>query len=150
MHNWFALLGLSICVALAACAPPREKQADQAKEPQSIIGQKTQQIGEFDPEAGRRETVSDVQNASTPMGAALKAYGPTVSRLAKMQIDQALNLFYAEHERYPRDHEEFMERIIRANNISLPVLPGGAEYQYDVKNHKLVTVQARENPGDPE
>lgn len=48
------------------------------------------------------------------------------------------------HERYPKDHEEFMTQIIKANNINLPVLPGGRKYQYDVENHELVIIEAPE------
>ena len=58
-----------------------------------------------------------------------------------MQIQQAVNLFYAAEGRYPRDFVEFNERIVKPNNIQLPKLPGGAKYQYDVENHKLVVVK---------
>jgi hypothetical protein len=42
----------------------------------------------------------------------------------------------------PKDHEEFMTQIIKKNNIQLPVLPGGRQYQYDVENAELVVVEA--------
>jgi hypothetical protein len=35
-----------------------------------------------------------------------------------------------------------MTRIIKENQIKLPVLPGGARYAYDVENHKLKIVRA--------
>ena len=35
--------------------------------------------------------------------------------------------------------------IIKENNIKLPVLPGGKQYQYDVPNHQLVVIDA---PGE--
>jgi hypothetical protein len=35
-----------------------------------------------------------------------------------------------------------MTRIIKANNIKLPVLPGDGKYAYDVENHKLEVVRA--------
>ena len=35
-----------------------------------------------------------------------------------------------------------MEKIIKANRIELPVLPGSKKYQYDVENHKLVVIDA--------
>ncbi|MGE3316257.1 MAG: hypothetical protein AB7O26_14160, partial [Planctomycetaceae bacterium] len=59
-------------------------------------------------------------------------------------VQQALNLFHAEHERYPKDHAEFMEKIIKANNIQLPELPEGFKYKYDVENHKLEAVKPLE------
>jgi hypothetical protein len=42
-----------------------------------------------------------------------------------------------------------MEKIIKANNIQLPVLPGNKIYQYDVENHKLVVVEAPAAPDAP-
>ena len=35
-----------------------------------------------------------------------------------------------------------MEKIIKANQIQLPLLPGGKRYQYDEANHALVVVDA--------
>ena len=49
-------------------------------------------------------------------------------------------LFRSGH--FPKDYDEFMTQIIKANNIQLPVLPGGKQYQYDVENHRLVVVDA--------
>lgn len=100
----------------------------------------TDKIGKFDPTAGRK--VSNSKGTySNPLTGALEMYGPTVERLSKMGIDRAVGLFHAEHGRYPKDYDEFMSRIIKANNIKLPVLPGQLEYQYDEENHKLVVVE---------
>jgi hypothetical protein len=35
-----------------------------------------------------------------------------------------------------------MTRIIKENNMKLPQMPAGLEYQYDVENHKLVVIQS--------
>ena len=70
----------------------------------------------------------------------MAGYGPAVQKISKLGIEKALGFFNATHGRYPKDHEEFMEKIIKANDIQLPVLPGGRQYQYDVENHKLVVV----------
>lgn len=55
-----------------------------------------------------------------------------------MQIPHALNLFQATEGRYPNSQEEFMSRIVAANQIVLPKLPEGDEYVYDVPNHILM------------
>ena len=57
------------------------------------------------------------------------------------QITQAMNLYQAEHGKFPATHEEFWERIILANNLQpnqppgrsprLPQLPDGQVYVYD-------------------
>ena len=54
------------------------------------------------------------------------------------QIPQAMNLFKAENDRAPKDHQEFMEKIIKANNIHLPELPEGDRYRYDPKTEQLM------------
>lgn len=111
------------------------------KSPNSIIGKKTQDVGEFKPEAGAVVSDSKVR-VDTPGLAGLQAYGPMVEQISKLGIEQAVNLFHATEGRYPNSYDEFMTRIIKENNIQLPVLPGGAKYQYDVKNHKLEVVKA--------
>lgn len=100
----------------------------------------TNKIEKFDPAAGRK--VSDSKGTySNPITGALEMYGPTLERISKMEIDRAVQFFHAENGRYPNDYEEFMTRIIKANHIKLPVLPGKMEYQYDEENHKLVVVE---------
>jgi hypothetical protein len=70
------------------------------------------------------------------------AYGPMLEQISKSQIEANVRLFEANEGRYPADLDEFMEKIIKPNNIKLPVLPGGKKYQYDVENHKLVVIDA--------
>ncbi len=55
-----------------------------------------------------------------------------------MQIPSALNLFQASEGRFPASEEEFMQSIIRANQIVLPKLPEGDTYVYDVPSHTLM------------
>jgi len=83
-------------------------------------------------------------NPLNPIGG-LNAYKPTVERLMKLQVQRALGFFQATEGRYPKDHNEFMEKVIRANQIKLAVLPGNWVYQYDVQNHELVVVDGRKN-----
>lgn len=116
----------------AAHAPPAPRQG--------ILGKTTQEIGAYDPQAGRQVSDSHIR-ASDPLTAPLQAYGPILEQLSKTSIAHALELFHATEGRYPQSHQEFMERIIRENNIRLPVLPAGKQYQYDVANHQLVVVE---------
>lgn len=123
---------------LSGCMQTLEEQTK--KDPNSIIGKKTQEVGEFDPNAGAKVSDSKI-HATDPITAPVSAYGPMVEQIMKSHIEAALNLFNASEGRYPNSHEEFMTRIIKENNIQLPVLPGGNKYQYDVENHKLVVVE---------
>lgn len=72
---------------------------------------------------------------STPAG----AYFRTKERIAfDIQIKHAMNLFKAMENRAPKSHEEFMEKIVRANHIALPELPEGHRYVYDPKTEELM------------
>ena len=66
--------------------------------------------------------------------------GPLEQKVSQLGIQHAVNLFQALEGRYPKDHEEFMQRIIRDNQIRLPSLPADLEYQYDLGKHELVIV----------
>jgi hypothetical protein len=135
---WGALL-----LVAGGCMPSLEEQTK--KSPNSIIGKKTQDIGKFDPNAGREVSDSKVR-ITNPITGPLEAYGPMVEQISKDHIDYALRLYEAEHGRYPKDYDEFMRDIIKANNIKLPVLPAQMKYQYDEVNHKLVVVQPAAPP----
>lgn len=129
--------------SLAGCMQALEDQVK--KDPNSIIGKTTQDVGQFDPNAGAKVSDSKI-NATDPITAPVSAYGPMVEKIMKSHVEAAINLFHASEGRYPNSHEEFMTAIIKANNIQLPVLPGGKKYQYDVENHTLVVVDAPDIP----
>lgn len=130
---------LAALTLLTGCMQTIEEQTK--KDPNSIIGKKTQDIGEFDPAAGAKVSDSKVE-VTNPITGPVEAYGPILERISKLEIEHALNLYYATEGKYPDTLEEFMDKIIKPNNIQLPVLPGGKKYQYDVPNHKLVVVDA--------
>jgi len=52
-------------------------------------------------------------------------------------IPSAMGLFKASEGRAPESHEEFMTKIIKANQIQLPKLPEGQEYQYRPEDEQL-------------
>ncbi len=61
----------------------------------------------------------------------------------EIQIPHAMGIFQATEGRFPKDHDEFMERIVKENNIQLPVLPKGHEYKYDPESHDLMVVRPK-------
>lgn len=125
------MVALLLCVSLAGCMEPKSD---------TIMNKKTQDVGKFDPNAANVVSDSKVRIDPLTPGGAVQAYGPMVEQIMKSHVMQAVNLFQAENDRYPKDYDEFMEKIIKANNIQLPVLPGGKKYQYDEANHILVVV----------
>lgn len=100
---------------------------------------KSAEIGEFDPEAGK-EVVKLAPKVSNPITGPLEILKPVQVQLPSLLIDQALNIFNANEGRFPKSHDEFMTQVIAPNNIRLPVLPNGLQYQYDVAGHRLVIV----------
>jgi predicted secreted protein len=140
----FTWLGLLMLAVVIGCADP-DAVADGEEKKTGIIGKKTQEVGEF--KEGDEEADLQVKSAS-PLASA-GAYGFAISQISKMTIDKNLQLFHAMNERYPKDHEEFMEKIIKGYNIQLPKLPGGRQYQYDVENHELKVVE-KKNAQRPE
>jgi hypothetical protein len=141
-----------VCVwltwASVGCSRPTETTATPpAGAKQGIFGKTTQDIGVFDPQAAQR--VSDQKVVvSDPITAPLTAYGPMVERVSIIAVDQAIALFMATEGRYPKDHDEFMEKVIRANNMKLPVLPNGGQYKYDEQAQTLMVVYPNAQGGN--
>ena len=71
------------------------------------------------------------------------AYVTIIGRTSILNIQHAIDLYQAENGRYPKDYDEFMTEIIKANNIALPKLPHYQKYGYDEKEHKLIILQPR-------
>ena len=74
-----------------------------------------------------------------------------IGKTSILQIEHAMKLYQAANDRYPKDLQEFMDEIVKANNIRLPTLPHYQEYGYDEKEHKLVILEypdrKRSEPG---
>lgn len=142
MKRTAPLIVIFSALVLAGCL---ESSTEKKPEKTGIIGKTTQDIGEYDPNAAN-QVVSDTKiRASDPITAPLSAYGPMTDKIARDQIKYAVELFNAAEGRYPKDHEEFMTRIIQENNIKLPVQPFGGKYVYDVEKHELYVVRTIEN-----
>lgn len=78
---------------------------------------------------------------TNPITGPLEAFEPTKQKIAILQVEHAVNIFNAMEGRYPKDHDEFMEKVIKANQIKLPEPARGFSYQYDVDNHVLLVVE---------
>ncbi len=67
-------------------------------------------------------------------------------KLVLQFIDYDLKLYWASEGRYPASHEEFMEKIVRANMRKLPDLPPGQRYIYDPETHELMVEREAKAP----
>src|SRR4051794_21617627 len=121
-----SVISLTLVLALCGCSKSLEDQVK--KSDGSIIGKTTTDVGEFDPNAGKKVSDSKVK-ITDPVTGSLQAYGPMLEQINKSYVKQAVDLFHASNDRYPKDHAEFMEQIIKANQIKLPVLPGKKKYE---------------------
>ena len=134
----FVLLTLPGCMKIDSSAEDAtEIEAEQKPKPGLRT---TDEIGEFDPAAENNLADTEVK-VTNPITGPLEAYGPLRLQVAELGIQQAVEMFRATEGRYPKNHDEFMQRVIKANKIRLPEPNAGQRYQYDVENHKLVVVQ---------
>jgi hypothetical protein len=110
--------------------------------PRPILGEKTQDIRDMKKEeqAGGVATPPRI-TAKDPIRLTGNAYVSIVGQASILNIQHALDLYQAETGEFPKTTEEFMEKIIKANNIALPKLPFYQEYGYDAANHKLVVME---------
>jgi len=129
----------SFCLAIG-CGPP--PQAAKKKKPQGILGKRTQDIGEWDPDAERtlRQEGGDNVNIINHQSQTLSY---AIHETARLQVKRALSYFNAETGRYPESHEEFMEKVVKKYGVKLPQPVTTAEYQYDVENHELLVVEKK-------
>lgn len=134
----FAVL-ISISIPIASgCGDAGAKPAPKAGD--SVFKKTTQEVGKYDPN-GAFQIVSDHKvHATDPLFAGLQAYGPMMEQIVDLTIKPSIAIFEVENNHYP-SYEEFMERIIKANNVQLPVLPFKGKYMYDEAKHELIVVR---------
>ena len=68
----------------------------------------------------------------------ISTYFQTRDRIALQQITHSMKIYKAMNERYPKDLDEFMDKIIKPAGIDLPTLPDGHRYVYDPKKGELL------------
>jgi len=129
-----------LCVAFG-CNPPPAKKAEKEK-PQPILGQTTQEIGEWDPNGGQQAHERDEVNIVNHV-----RVGGThaIHEVARLKVQQSVQLFWASEGRYPKSHEEFMKKVFDVYVKDLPAPVTSCEYQYDVENHTLVVVEKKKD-----
>ena len=142
---------VGVCVlAFAGCEEePRhtvgkpQASSKRQEEPAPIIGQRTQKVIDAAPalKKGDAKVASTKIVAKDPITLVGNAYVTSIGRIAVLAIEDAVNKFHAANDRYPKDLDEFMTEIIKANNISLPKLPHYQEYSYNQKEHKLIVLE---------
>jgi hypothetical protein len=128
-------------------APPARPKAAPApavkKQPEFIVGKRTQDIKDANAElkSGQARQASTRIVAKDPITLQGNAYVSIIGQTSILNIQHAVDLYHATNDRYPKDIDEFMNEIIKANNIALPKLPYYQEYGYDAPNHRLIILE---------
>ena len=136
-----AIVGSLVAVLLAGCM---QSLSEQAKgDPNINIKKRTDDIKKFDPKAGQK--IDPVRaHADDPVLGPVQMLRPTINRIELMNLEHTLDIYNASEGHYPQSYEEFMTKIIKGYGITLTALPPGWEYSYDVANHKVLIVEAKD------
>ena len=127
-----SLLGL---FATTGCLPPPDEveTADVQQPPKSPAEEVVQAL----PGVGKQgQKVGDGRGYLTTVAATLFKTKQRV--VFEIQIPQAMQLYQATNEHYPKTEEEFFSTIIAYNNIKLPELPEDHTYFYDPEQAQLM------------
>jgi len=119
--------------------------------PEFIVGKRTQEIKNATTEIEQKgATVATTKiTAKDPITLPGNAYVTMIGQTSILNMQHAMDLYHAENDRYPRNYDEFLSEIIKANNIALPQLPYYQKYGYDEKEHKLVILEYEDLKNQP-
>ncbi|MFM1997505.1 MAG: hypothetical protein RLZZ111_1892 [Planctomycetota bacterium] len=144
---WAGMLGV-ISLAGAGCetsAPaPAPKPAAAPIQTRETIRKTTQNVLPLEQALAEGGVRADMSIQGQGLEVAADAYRTSVGKLSVMAVDHKMKLFEAENNRKPKDHAEFMERIIekgKPDGIALPMLPYYQEYAYDPEAKALVVIE---------
>lgn len=147
-----ALAALAALLPAAGCeeersvpgaAPKTQAVSKAAPKSEFIVGRRTQDIKNASTEVqkNRARVTTPKITAKDPITLSGNAYVSIIGQTSILSIKHAMDLYRAQNDRYPKDHDEFMAEIIKANSIALPVLPHYQKYGYDEKKHELVVLE---------
>lgn len=123
----------------AAAEPAAEQAAEQpAEAPAEETAEEATVQTKADVGVGKRGRNLGQGVVATPIA----AYFAAKEQIAfRVQIPEAMKLYKATNGNAPKTHDEFMQEIIKANNIVLPDLPAGHKYLYDPEREELMVEQ---------
>lgn len=128
----FLRFGLVAAVWLSGCEDSPKKAAAPPPAAKSIIGEKTQTVLDVKPELAKGAVVCTDPN------------NPYYSALVKVVVPamrHSLDIHHAETDAWPQNAQEFVDQILKADNVALDRLPDGLAYGYDAENHTLVVLE---------
>jgi hypothetical protein len=124
----------------AAGVPP--VPAPPASEGGPILGKKTDDVRDAQQEvAAGAQKVEPRITGKDPITVTGSAYAAIIGRTEQLRIKQAIDIFKATNDRFPRDYDEFKKEILDGNGIRLTRLPPHQKYGYDAEKHELVILE---------
>ena len=140
-------VALASCLALLTLAAgcEEDKPAKPKVQARDTLGKTTQVVLELKPELAKGGVVTDGKiHSNEYLDQQADAYRTSVGNLAKMRVQNDMNMYEALNGEKPKTYEEFVEQIIkkgRADGIQLPMLPYYQEYGYDADKKELVVIE---------
>lgn len=135
------MFAISLTLFASCSKAPESKTESDSNQAQ----QKSQKETRKKAQAGVGKKGQKLKDHHGPLATPVKAYFRAEQELIFMNVDRALQMHEIQFG-YPKSHEEYMEKIIRANAITLPELPDGDRYEYNPETHQLMVIS---NAGDP-
>jgi len=129
------------CAPTAEQSPPAKPAAIQTRK---TIGQTTQNVLELAEAVNQGGVPAVMSIESSGIEMAADAYRTNVGKVGMLAVEQKMQLYQAEHGSLPKNHAEFLTRIIgkdQPDGIRLPLLPYYQEWAYDPEAKKLVVIE---------
>ena len=135
MHRFLCFtISVASCVMIAGCEQKPTASNPPAPAVQAPAESVKAQVGV----GAKGRSLDNETGVGKMVSAPVSALFAVKERVAfDIQIPQALGLFRATEGRLPKSHEEFMEKIIKANQIKLPELPAGMVYRFNTELGEL-------------
>lgn len=151
LSRWLLPVVLAAFVAAtnSGCEDPSPKKA---KTP--VTKRKTQDIRDSSAEQAKGAVARPIGTGGLgapggPQTALGSSYGAGVSAASAIEIKSGIEAYYAENFDYPKNHEDFMENVVKKYMIRLAELPGHQKYAYNVEKHVLEILTFPQNSAAP-
>jgi hypothetical protein len=138
---WKLLWVGGMCFSSCGCSPESADPPSAAESSQVTAQQAVAGVGK------KGQSLRD----NTGLALAITAGPATLLNLEQkavleFQIPPAVQMFKATEGRFPKSHEEFMQKIIEPNRLVLPTLPDGAVYHFNSEKGELWVYPEAEVP----
>ena len=152
-RGWGLGKGVAVAVlvlAVTGCQPsvelePSTSEPVAVEQPAPVVDERPERVAIDKP-------VREVKPTGTYGGAIAGAYRGSREKIEALGVQQAIQFWHAEHGRYPKSHEEFMEKCWKPLKSPFPEIEEGYEYRYDPEEHAVfkVLIEEEAEPADTE